>query len=584
MASDPPNQPPDPLSAISHYTGFLRRFAHGALPFWSAPHKWMNRARLLALLLVTCAQVAVQVALNFWSARLYNALEERAFGQFIAQLYVFGGLLVSSMAVFALQILIKRQLQFAWRVWMSKQVVGSWMDRGRHYQLGFMRDEHSNPDGRIAEDIRVVTESAIDLLQSLFYCILLLGSFVTVLWTLSGIVHISIGGVRIAIPGHLVWIALAYATVGTSLALWVGRPLVGASNLRQGVEADFRFGLVHARENSEAIGLIHGDADERDRLFELLRGVRTGWKRQTAGLTRITLFTSAYSVLASPFPILVAAPRYIMNLITLGTLMQTAQAFQQVTASLSWPVDNLATIAQWRASVERVLALQDSLASLDRMAATQGPGRIAMQEHGTALRFDRLRIDRPDGTVIMPPLSEVIEAKEHVLIQGAPEVSRKLLQVIAGLWPWGDGTVLLPADVNCFFATDRPYLPIGALAGVICYPASLGVCEPDAIVAALKRAGLAELVPRLHETDDWAQALSLAEQQRISFARMLLHRPDWIFLADATASLDEDGQNEIANLLHDEFPNATKVAVVTRGAFGGYFQRTLHVEAPHAPP
>jgi putative ATP-binding cassette transporter len=583
MASDTANQQPDPLSSISHYTGFVRRFAHGALPFWSSSHKWMNRARFMALLLVTCAQVAVQVALNFWSARLYNALEERAFGQFIAQLYVFAGLLFASMAVFALQILIKRRLQFAWRVWMSKQVLESWMDHGRHYQLGFIGGDHSNPDGRIAEDIRVVTESAIDLVQSLFYCILLLGSFVTVLWTLSGIVHITLGGVRIAIPGHLVWIALGYATVGTSLALLVGRPLVGASNLRQGVEADFRFGLVHARENAEAIGLVHGDADERGRLFDLLHGVRLGWNRQTAGLARITLFTSAYSVLATPFPILVAAPRYIMNLITLGTLMQAAQAFQQVTASLSWPVDNLATIAQWRASVERVLALQDSLASLDRMAATQGPGRIAMQQHGTALRIDRLRIDRPDGTIIMPPLSGVIEAGEHVLIQGAPEVSRKLLQVIAGLWPWGDGTVVLPADVNSFFATDRPYLPIGVLAGVICYPASLGVCEPDAIVAALQRAGLGELVPRLHETDDWAQALSLAEQQRISFARMLLHRPDWIFLADATASLDEDGQNEIANLLHDEFPNATNVAVVTRGVFGGHFQRTLHVEAQHAP-
>ncbi|MEJ0047683.1 MAG: SbmA/BacA-like family transporter [Rhodospirillales bacterium] len=216
--------------------------------------------------------------------------------------------------------------------------------------------------------------SAIELAQSLFYCVLLLASFVDVLWTLSGLVHVSIGGTLVAIPGHLVWIALAYASAGTSLALWVGRPLVSASNLRQTVEADFRFGLVHARENTEAIALIHGDADERGRLLDLLRGVRMGWDRQTDGLTRIVLFTSAYSVLASPFPILVAAPRYIMRLISLGTLMQTAQAFQQVTAALSWPVDNLATIAQWRASVERVLALQESLANLDALLASPGRG------------------------------------------------------------------------------------------------------------------------------------------------------------------------------------------------------------------
>jgi vitamin B12/bleomycin/antimicrobial peptide transport system ATP-binding/permease protein len=579
MALNTADQLPNSGSSIGHDTGFLRRFARGVMPFWSSSHKWMNRARAVALLLVTCAQVGVQVELNFWSARLFNAIEQRAFGPFVAQLYVFAALLAASMAVFGLQILLKRRLQFAWRVWLTKTVLDRWMDRGRHYQLGFLHDEHSNPDGRIAEDIRVVTESAIDLAQSFFYCVLLLGSFITVLWSLSGVLHVVLGGVHVAIPGHLVWIALFYASVGTSMALWVGRPLVSASNLRQTVEADFRFGLVHARENAEGIALIHGDTDERGRLLELLRTVRSGWKQQTAGLTRITLFTSAYSVLASPFPVLVAAPRYIIGLITLGTLMQTAQAFQQVIAALAWPVDNLAGIAQWRASVERVLTLQDSLATLDGFLATSGPGHITYQPSGTTLRFDALRIARPDGSPIMLALTGEIAPGEHVRIHGAPEVSRRLLQVIAGLWPWGDGSVTMPGNVNCHFATDRPYLPIGALAGVICYPASLGACEPAAIEAALRRAGLAELVPLLHDTEDWQQTLSLAQQQRIGFARMLLHRPDWIFFADATDALDDEGQHEMAALLQEEFASATMLAADTRAVFCSFFQRTLEVEA-----
>jgi vitamin B12/bleomycin/antimicrobial peptide transport system ATP-binding/permease protein len=356
------------------YGSFLRRFARSALPFWSGPHRWRNRGRVAALLLLSIGQVAIQVSLNFWSARLYNAIEQRAFDRFLAQMLTFAMLLVASMTVFTLQVRAKRRLQFAWRVWLSNSVLDRWMDRGRQHQLDFVPGEHDNPDGRIAEDARIATESAVDLGQSLFYCVLLLVSFVDVLWTLSGEVHLWLGGTRVAVPGHLVWIALAYSSVATSLALWVGRPLVGASNLRQTLEADFRFGLVHARENTEAIALIRGEADERGHLLNLLEGVRAGWERQTASLTRIMLFTSAYSLLATPFPILVAAPRYIMGMITLGALMQTAQAFQQVTAALSWPVDNLATIAQWRASAERVLAIQDSLAALDRLLASPRAG------------------------------------------------------------------------------------------------------------------------------------------------------------------------------------------------------------------
>ena len=358
-----------PKSGIRDHSAFLWRFVLFALPFWSSERKWVNRCRLALVAALTVAQVAVQVGLNSWSARLYNALEARQLDTFLEQIVTFALLLLASLAVFSISLYVRRRLQFAWRVWLTKTTLSVWMAQGRHYQLGLIAGDHDNPDGRIAEDIRVTTESAIDLGQSLFYCILLLGTFVDVLWTLSGVVHVGIGGVVIAIPGFMVFIALAYSATGTSMALWAGLPLVGASNLRQTVEANFRFGLVRAREYSESIALIGGDADERTHLQELLRGVRRGWESQTYGLTRIILFTTAYNVLASPFPLLVAAPRYIMGLISLGTLMQTAQAFQQVTAALSFPVDNLSTIAQWQASVERVMALQDALDRLQGNSA-----------------------------------------------------------------------------------------------------------------------------------------------------------------------------------------------------------------------
>ncbi len=418
-----------------------------------------------------------------------------------------------------------------------------------------------------------------DLGQSLFYCILLLVTFVHVLWTLSGVVHVGIGSVVLAIPGFMVFIALTYSAIGTSLALWAGLPLVGASNLRQTVEANFRFGLARAREYSESIALIGGDADERTYLQELLRGVRRGWESQTYGLVRIIVFTTAYGVLANPFPILIAAPRYIMGFITLGTLMQMAQAFSQVTAALSFPVDNLSNIAQWSASVERVMALQDALGNLQEEL---GDNRIEVRHEGASLKFAGVRVMEHDAAPLMKPLTAEVAPGEHVSIEGEPQLCRKLVLAVAGLWPWGAGTVTLPAGANIFIASDRPYLPVGALGEAVCYPMTLGVCVPADIDAALRRVGLGDWVGHLAVTGTWERVLSAAQQQRLSFARMLLHRPDWIFLAEATNALDAAAQRDMTELLVAEFPRAAVVTVGRAGLLDGFFQRVLHVEAESA--
>jgi putative ATP-binding cassette transporter len=558
---------------------FLWRFILFALPFWSAEHKWMNRGRLALVAALTVAQVAVQAGLNSWSARLYNALEARHLEAFLAEIVTFALLLLASIVVFATSLYVRRRLQFAWRVWLTKNTLSVWMAEGRHYQLGLIAGDHDNPDGRIAEDIRVTTESAVDLGQSLFYCILLLVTFVDVLWRLSGVVHVTIGGTVIPIPGFMVFIALTYSAIGTSMALWAGFPLVGASNLRQTVEANFRFGLARAREYSESIALIRGDADERTHLQELLRGVRRGWESQTYGLVRIIVFTTAYSVLANPFPLLVAAPRYILGYITLGTLMQMAQAFSQVTAALSFPVDNLSGIAQWRASVERVMALQDAMGRLEEEL---GENRVEVSHDGSSLQLAGVRVMEHDAVPLMRELTAEVRPGEHVLIEGDTQVCHKLILAIAGLWPWGAGKVTLPADANIFIASDRPYLPVGALGEAVCYPLTLGVCVPDDINSALRRVGLGEWVGHLGVMESWENVLSAAQQQRLSFARMLLHRPDWIFLVEATNALDAAAQREMADLLVAEFPLAAVVAVGRPGLFDKFFQRVLHVEATHA--
>ena len=572
-------------AGIRDHVGFLWRFVRFALPFWSAEHKWMNRGRLALIAALTVAQVAVQVGLNSWSARLYNAIEGRHLEAFLELIVTFVLLLLASILVFSITLYTKRRLQFAWRVWITKNTLSVWMAQGRHYQLGLIAGDHDNPggdnpDGRIAEDIRVTTESAVDLGQALFYCILLFATFVAVLWELSGVIHVEIGGTVIPIPGFMVFVALTYSAIGTSLALWAGFPLVGASNLRQTVEANFRFGLARAREYSESIALIGGDTDERTHLQELLRGVRRGWERQTYGLVRIIVFTTAYGVLANPFPLLVAAPRYIMGLISLGTLMQMAQAFSQVTAALAFPVDNLSGIALWRASVERVMALQDALG---RLQEELGANRIEVKHEGNSLQLAGVRVMQHDATPVMKEITAGIGPGEHVLIEGRTPICHKLILSVAGLWPWGAGKVTLPAGANIFIATDRPYVPVGALGEAVCYPLTLGVCVPDDINSALSRVGLGDWAGHLGVVENWEHVLSAAQQQRLSFARMLLHRPDWIFLSEATNALDAAAQREMAELLVEEFPSATVVAVGRVGLTDEFFQRVLHVEAESAP-
>lgn len=558
---------------------FLWRFFLFARPFFSAAHKWRNRGWLAVIGTLTVAQVAVQVGLNTWSAKLYNALEARHLDVFLEQIVTFVLLMLASIGVFSVTLYAKRRLQFAWRVWLTKTTLSVWMAEGKHYQLGLITGDPDNPDGRIAEDIRVTTESVVDLGQAAFYCILLFATFVSVLWEISGVVHLEIGGTDIAIPGFMVFVALAYSAITTALALWAGYPLVGASKLRQMVEANFRFGLARAREYSESIALVRGDSDERTHLQELLRGVRRGWEAQTYGLVRIMVFTSAFGVLANPFPLLVAAPRYIMGFISLGTLMQTAQAFSQVTAALAFPVDNLSGLSLWRASVERVMALQNALG---RLQEDLGDNRIEIAHEGNSLQLAGVSVMAHGAVPLMEQLTAEIAPSEHVLIEGNTPICHQLVLAIAGLWPWGTGKVTLPVGASLFMASDRPYLPVGALGDVVCYPMSLGVCVPDDINAALRRVGLGDWSAHLGVVEDWDRVLSAAQQQRLSFARMLLHRPDWIFLAEATNALDAAGQREMSEVLMAELPKAAVVSVGHAGMSDGFFQRVLHVTAKTA--
>ena len=360
--------------------GFFLQFIALAGPYWNSKDKAVIRKRALALIVLTIMQIVMAVLINAWSAALFDALEQHSMTGLIEQIGLLVLIFVAGILIISKHLTVKRSLQIGWRSWLTERVSSKWMDRGKQYQVIFMPGEHDNPDGRIAEDIRIVTEEAIQLLHSLFYSFLLLVSFTKILWTLSGTLTFNLAGSEIQIHGHLVWIAILYAVGASILGWWVGRPLVKATNVRQTVEANFRFGLVKARENSLAIALIHGEDNEKERFKTLFQAIAEAYNQQTLAWRNIMMFTSGYSVLSMAFPILVSAPRYVLGYISLGALMQSAQAFQHMASALSWPVDNMAAVANWRASADRVLGLVHALNDLEQEIASAGADRICLSK------------------------------------------------------------------------------------------------------------------------------------------------------------------------------------------------------------
>ncbi len=556
----------------------LLDIARLAGPYSNSARRGKVRAATFLLFLLTVGQVALAVWGNYWNRALFDALEQRSVSRVLVQVAVFALIFALSVAVTGVHLVVKRWLQRDWREWLTGQLVGRWMDEGRHYRLQFAAGEHDNPDQRIAEDIRITTESAIALAHTLVYSLLTLVMFVDILWTVSG--SIVVPGTDFVVPGYMVPLAFLYAIVGGVLGWLFGRPLVRTTNALQSAEASFRFGLSKAREHGEAIALMHAEPLERAGSAARFRRVVRDWDRQSLAYMGIVAFGTAYGALLPVFPILVAAPRYIAGAMSLGVLMQAAQAFQGLTSALSWPVNNLGEIAHWRASANRVLALSEDLRRLDSERQGAGmPSIVLGKSGGDCLRIEHLGIAEPSGRVLLQDFSAVIRRGERVLVKGDTAATGSFFKVVAGLWPWGSGRIVRP-DADLLFVPQRPFLPEGSLRGVLCYPRPPDAFSDAEVLGVLERSELGWLASRLDDTDNWEQALSLRTQQRVSFARALLQRPAWVFMEEATAAFDGDGERAMLGMLRRELPDATWVTISFHPDLEGLHDRTLVLPPP----
>ena len=404
-----------------------------------------------------------------------------------------------------------------------------------------------------------------------------LASFLVMLWTLSGTLRFHLAGFALAIPGYMVWVAIVYAAAGSIATHLVGRRLIGINFDLQRADADFRFRMIRIRENAESVALYGGEADEQEQLHDLLRPHLADLVAVDEGPDAgLTFFTAGYGQAATIFPILVAAPRFFSGAISLGGLTQTAFAFGQVQSSLSWFVDAYPRIAQWTASVNRLIGFEEELVRATQLPTAAGAIQVTPSP-GPALDVDGLHLRLPDGRSLLDATSLRIDAGERVVVSG-PSGSGKstLFRALAGIWPYGTGTVTLPQGRRVLFLPQRPYLPIATLRQVLSYPDRSPGHADAAFRQALVDARLPHLTARLDEEANWALELSGGEQQRIGFARVFLYRPDWLFMDEATSALDEETEQALYALVHERLPGITVVSVAHRPGRGHLPPTTAH--------
>ncbi|WP_150646122.1 ABC transporter ATP-binding protein/permease [Pandoraea pnomenusa] len=544
-------------------------------PYWVSETRWEGR-RLLALVVVlNLAVVFINVRLNAWNASFYDALDKRNWPVFKSSLVEFAILAFSFIIIATFRTYFRQMLEIRWRQWVTDATLTKWFAHQAYYRIE--RDHLTdNPDQRVSEDIRTLVSSSLALSLDLLTTLVSLFSFVTILWTISGAVSFALAGMNVTIPGYMVWVAALYALVGSFFIFKVGRPLVGLSYRQQQVEADFRFLLVRLRESAEQVALYRGEGAELSRLKAAFGAVRDNWWQIMVVTKRLIFANSIYAQIAIVFPIMAAAPRYFAGAFTLGVLMRIIDAFGQVSDGFSWFVNSFSTLADWKATINR---LREFTRVID---AAPRAGGIDVRTADQALAFAAtdLTLTLPNGAPLVDAGSFIFAPGSRWLVRGRSGCGKStMLRALAGLWPFGSGRIEVPASARVLFLSQQSYLPIDTLKAALAFPSAPDAFTDAECRAALDAVKLGQYGDELLSVAHWARRLSGGEQQRLAAARALLQKPDYLFLDEATSALDVQTEEAVYEALHARLPATTLVSVAHRDTLGRFHQHTLTLPA-----
>jgi putative ATP-binding cassette transporter len=547
-----------------------------AAPYFRSEDKLAGRTLLAAVIAIELSLVLINVLLNQWNNRFYNALQEKNWDGFVREIGIFSLLATFYIALSVYQLYLNQWLQIRWRRWMTSTYLGEWLHNANHYRMQLQGDAADNPDQRITDDVKLFVDQTLNIGVGLLSAVVTLASFVVILWGLSSDSPLHIFGREFAIPGYLVWGALVYAIFGTALTQWIGSPLVNLDFRQQRFEADFRFNLVRVRENSEQIALLQGESAERQRLSERFGRVVDNWYAIMTRTKRLTALTASYSQAAVVFPYILVAPAYFADKIQLGGMMQTASAFSSVQQALSFFVSTYRTLAEWRAVVARLDGFEMAISSAAALATKADSIDVVSSTGSDQIDLQQLLVRLPNGKPLVSAEGFSIRSHERTLVTGPSGAGKStLFRAIAGIWPFGSGAIAVPAKATLMMLPQRPYFPVGSLKAAIVYPAEASAFSSERVSDALISVGLPQLASQLEEEAHWNRMLSLGEQQRLGLVRALLHAPQYLFLDEATASLDEASEAALYRLLQEKLPATTIVSIGHRSTLVAFHQRNV---------
>ncbi len=553
------------------------------LPAFGVKERKLAVAMIVFLVVINQAQVGMQLRLSFFSRDWFNAIQNKDQAVFWSQLvWVFTPWAFIYIASAILEFVVASTLIIRWRRWLTEDYVGRWLDRHAHYRMSLAGGGADNPDQRISEDVNRFINGGQEGYGIYTFSILLISnlsslvSFAILLWDLSA--NFTLPYTTIAFPGFLFWVALIYAGFGTWITHLIGRSLVKLSFQRQRFEADFRFSLARLREYAEQVALLSGESSEKRSLKDRFGAIITNYFQIVSVRKNLIGFTSTYGQLSPLIPYIVAAPFYFAGKITLGVMTQTARAFGSVDSALTFFVTYYVSLADFKAVLDRLTSFDESIEAAQGSAGglVSPPAGMASGQH-IGLHAVTLRL--PDGRAIVKDASLRLAAKESTLLTG-PSGSGKstLFRAISGIWPIGDGAVTKPAGAKVMLLPQKPYIPIGTLLAAVTYPAAPESYSEDAVRNALLSANLPELAGKLHVDDNWGQRLSGGEQQRLGVARALLARPDWLFLDEATAAMDEALESKIYETLFKQLHATTIVSIGHRSSLLRMHKRHIEMQ------
>lgn len=526
---------------------------------------------LIFLVVLNQAQVGISLRLSFFNRDFYDAIQNKDAPSFWYQLiYVFSVWAAISVVSNLIEMFANYTLLIRWRRWMAEKYSKSWLSNATHYRIS-LAGTADNPDQRIAEDTRAFVNQTYNFALPLLSQISTLVSFSIILWSIP--VPITIPGTEIIIPGFLLWMALIYAIAATWITHLIGKPLIGLEFEQERREANFRFSLARLREYSEQIALMRGEASEQRHLSQRFGDIVSNFYRLVWSRVKLTSFTLSYNQANVVVPYVLLAPHYFTGIITLGIMTQVASAFDRVQTAMSFFINSYQAIASYLASINRLTTFEAAIGQAQ--AATAGEKGIHQTElPGNEVHIDGATLTLPNGTPIVRIDGLDLGTARSTLVIG-PSGSGKstLFRAIAGIWPFGEGKVGVPASARIMLLPQRPYLPQGTLRAAMSYPALDDTYSDADIATAMTQVKLAHLIDRLDDVDLWAQRLSGGEQQRLAVARALLAKPDWLFLDEATASLDEKLEGEIYDLIDRTLPRTKIVSIGHRSTL-----REMHDE------